>query len=98
MSISDFLCEPTLTLYIVHVVFRDHESKDISIRCPVFLSLNSGDHDMVVSYFNTLNWIKLLNLSVENDWRPWFVDKQVAGVGLRIRSGLSLRERPDPGL
>ncbi|KAJ9538213.1 hypothetical protein OSB04_030946 [Centaurea solstitialis] len=44
----------------------------------------SGDHDMVVPYINTLNWIKSLNLSVENDWRPWFVDKQVAGYTMKF--------------
>ncbi|KAJ9538216.1 hypothetical protein OSB04_030949 [Centaurea solstitialis] len=43
-----------------------------------------GDHDMKVPYFNTLNWIKSLNLSIENDWRPWFVDKQVAGYTMKF--------------
>ncbi|PWA91023.1 serine carboxypeptidase-like 1 [Artemisia annua] len=42
----------------------------------------SGDHDMFVSYLGTLKWIESLNLSVKTDWRPWFVNKQVAGVEL----------------
>ncbi|XP_024979949.1 serine carboxypeptidase-like 13 isoform X2 [Cynara cardunculus var. scolymus] len=44
----------------------------------------SGDHDMVVPYIDTLNWIESLNLSVESDWTPWFVNKQVAGYTMKF--------------
>ncbi|KAI3690225.1 hypothetical protein L2E82_48201 [Cichorium intybus] len=43
----------------------------------------SGDHDMVVPYMGTLNWIESLNLLVVNEWRPWFVDEQVAGYTMQ---------------
>ncbi|WVZ57832.1 hypothetical protein U9M48_008171 [Paspalum notatum var. saurae] len=39
----------------------------------------NGDHDMVVPFIGTLAWIKSLNFSIVDDWRPWFVDGQVAG-------------------
>jgi serine carboxypeptidase-like clade 1 len=39
----------------------------------------SGDHDMVVPYIGTQSWIRSLNFSVVDDWRPWYVDGQVAG-------------------
>ncbi|KAJ0681881.1 putative peptidase S10, serine carboxypeptidase, alpha/Beta hydrolase [Helianthus annuus] len=40
----------------------------------------SGDHDMLVPYFSTMKWVGSLNLSVVDDWRPWLVDEQVAGL------------------
>ncbi|POO03705.1 Serine carboxypeptidase-like, partial [Trema orientale] len=39
----------------------------------------SGDHDMVVTTMGTEAWIKSLNYSIVDDWRPWIVRGQVAG-------------------
>ncbi|GKV19791.1 hypothetical protein SLEP1_g30010 [Rubroshorea leprosula] len=39
----------------------------------------SGDHDMVIPYVGTQEWIESLGLPVSNDWKPWYVDGQVAG-------------------
>lgn len=41
--------------------------------------LNSGDHDYMVPFQSTQKWIKSLNYSIEDDWRPWNVNNQVAG-------------------
>ncbi|XP_062091663.1 serine carboxypeptidase-like 17 [Humulus lupulus] len=39
----------------------------------------SGDHDMMVPYLGTQAWIKSLNYTIVDDWRPWIVHDQVAG-------------------
>ncbi|CAK9316453.1 unnamed protein product [Citrullus colocynthis] len=39
----------------------------------------SGDHDMLVPHLDTQAWIKALNYSIVDDWRPWFILDQVAG-------------------
>ncbi|KAF8377662.1 hypothetical protein HHK36_031046 [Tetracentron sinense] len=43
------------------------------------LSINSGDHDMKVTFLATQAWIRSLNYSIVDDWRPWLVNVQVAG-------------------
>uniref|UniRef100_A0A0E0F5J2 Uncharacterized protein n=1 Tax=Oryza meridionalis TaxID=40149 RepID=A0A0E0F5J2_9ORYZ len=39
----------------------------------------SGDHDCQVPFTGTQAWIRFLNLSVVDDWRPWYAAGQVAG-------------------
>ncbi|KEH29042.1 1-O-acylglucose:anthocyanin acyltransferase [Medicago truncatula] len=39
----------------------------------------SGDHDAVVPFISTQAWIRNLNYSIVDDWRPWFVNGQVGG-------------------
>ncbi|KAJ0026023.1 hypothetical protein Pint_08629 [Pistacia integerrima] len=39
----------------------------------------SGDHDMIVPFFGTQAWIRSLNYSIVDDWRPWILQSQVAG-------------------
>jgi serine carboxypeptidase-like clade 1 len=40
----------------------------------------SGDHDMMIPYVGTQVWVDNLHLPVVDDWRPWFVDGQIAGL------------------
>ncbi|KAK3411928.1 hypothetical protein EUGRSUZ_I00690 [Eucalyptus grandis] len=49
----------------------------------------SGDHDMVIPYLGTQSWIKTLNLSTMDDWRPWMVGDQVAGFTREYSNGLT---------
>lgn len=44
----------------------------------VFL-VDSGDHDMTVPFVGTQDWIRSLNYSITDKWRPWMVLDQVAG-------------------
>ncbi|KAK7382609.1 hypothetical protein VNO80_01541 [Phaseolus coccineus] len=39
----------------------------------------SGDHDAVVPFMSTQAWIRALNYSIVDDWRPWLLEGQVAG-------------------
>ncbi|XP_062176465.1 serine carboxypeptidase-like 2 [Alnus glutinosa] len=45
----------------------------------------SGDHDMTFPYIATHGWIESLNLTISSDWRPWFVDGQVAGYTMKYK-------------
>ncbi|CAM0904466.1 unnamed protein product [Alopecurus aequalis] len=39
----------------------------------------NGDHDSAVPFVGTEAWIRSLNLPTTDDWRPWYVDGQIAG-------------------
>ncbi|CAN0873327.1 Serine carboxypeptidase-like 18 [Linum grandiflorum] len=39
----------------------------------------SGDHDMLIPYVGTLEWIKSLNFKIVEEWRSWRLNNQVAG-------------------
>lgn len=49
----------------------------------------SGDHDMGVPYIGTQSWIRSLNFSIVDDWRPWYVDGQVAGYTVLYSNNLT---------
>ncbi|CAA2989226.1 serine carboxypeptidase-like 7 [Olea europaea subsp. europaea] len=39
----------------------------------------NGDHDMAAPYMGPLKWFRTLNLTIDDNWRPWLVNGQVAG-------------------
>ncbi|KAH7518636.1 hypothetical protein FEM48_Zijuj09G0192100 [Ziziphus jujuba var. spinosa] len=45
--------------------------------------LYNGDHDLGLPHISTEKWIKSLNLSIQSEWRPWFVDGQIAGYTVK---------------
>ncbi|TXG52552.1 hypothetical protein EZV62_021721 [Acer yangbiense] len=63
-------------------------TKEISSSLQYHVSLSSkgyrsliysGDHDMIVPFVGTQAWIRSLNYSIVDDWRPWNLHGQVAG-------------------
>ncbi|CAI9770000.1 unnamed protein product [Fraxinus pennsylvanica] len=46
----------------------------------------SGDHDLKIPYMSTLKWIRSLNMTIEDSWRPWVVNGQVAGYVERYKT------------
>ncbi|KAF8087528.1 hypothetical protein N665_0581s0016 [Sinapis alba] len=65
-----------------------HYTNDIKSSVPYHMnnSINgypslifSGDHDMYVPFLGTQAWIRSLNYSVIDDWRPWMIGDQIAG-------------------
>ncbi|KAJ8550867.1 hypothetical protein K7X08_000237 [Anisodus acutangulus] len=49
----------------------------------------SGDHDLCVPHQSTEWWIKSLNYSIVEDWRPWTYDGQIAGYTRRYSNGMT---------
>ncbi|KAL6883575.1 hypothetical protein ACP4OV_010989 [Aristida adscensionis] len=49
----------------------------------------SGDHDMIRPFIGTHAWIRSLNFSTVDDWRPWYVDGQVAGYTTSYSNNLT---------
>lgn len=45
----------------------------------VFILVTSGDHDMTIPFTATQTWIRSLNYSIIDKWRPWMIHNQVAG-------------------
>lgn len=39
----------------------------------------SGDHDMCVPYTGSQAWTSSIGYKIVDDWRPWFINDQVAG-------------------
>ncbi|KNA19075.1 hypothetical protein SOVF_064210 isoform A, partial [Spinacia oleracea] len=75
------------TLAYTHNVGSSFSYHQNFTQKPIRALIYSGDQDMVVSYVTTLGWIKMLNVSIAEDWRPWFVNGQVAGYTTRFSNG-----------
>ncbi|CAA2953269.1 serine carboxypeptidase-like 7 [Olea europaea subsp. europaea] len=60
----------------VESVLKYHKS---FIKKGYHVLVYNGDHDMAAPYMGPLKWIRTLNLTIDDDWRPWLVNGQVAG-------------------
>ncbi|XP_024007856.1 serine carboxypeptidase-like 15 isoform X3 [Eutrema salsugineum] len=63
-------------------------NKDIISSIPYHMNISikgyrslilSGDHDMTIPFVSTQDWIRSLNYSIIEKWRPWMINNQVAG-------------------
>ncbi|KAI3934542.1 hypothetical protein MKW92_050890 [Papaver armeniacum] len=63
--------------------------KNISTKLGYRSLIYSGDHDFMVPHVSTEAWIRSLNLSIVDDWRPWLLDDQFAGYTRTYSSGLT---------
>ncbi|XP_044509214.1 serine carboxypeptidase-like 7 [Mangifera indica] len=66
---------PTYTENINSTVDYHKNLSNTGMRALIY----SGDHDISVPYLATLTWIRLLDVPIFDEWRPWYVDGQVAG-------------------
>ncbi|KAF3341796.1 Serine carboxypeptidase-like 1 [Carex littledalei] len=73
-------------------------AKDIPSSLPYHLKVTnkgypaliySGDHDFDIPHVGTQDWIRSLNFSIVDDWRPWYVGGQVAGFTRRYSNNLT---------
>ncbi|XP_019432600.1 PREDICTED: serine carboxypeptidase-like 21 [Lupinus angustifolius] len=49
----------------------------------------SGDHDMCVPYTGSQAWTRAMGYNIVDEWRPWFVDDQVAGFTIGYDKNLT---------
>ncbi|KAL5096999.1 hypothetical protein RYX36_001326 [Vicia faba] len=69
-----------LSSYDYHVNLSRKGIRSLIYRPQIlYISYNSGDHDMLVPFLGTQAWIRSLNYSIVDDWRQWHADDQVAG-------------------
>ncbi|PIN23059.1 Serine carboxypeptidases (lysosomal cathepsin A) [Handroanthus impetiginosus] len=47
----------------------------------------SGDHDMAFPHTSTEKWIESLKVPLVSDWRPWFLEGQIAGYTMTYGHG-----------
>jgi serine carboxypeptidase-like clade 1 len=52
----------------------------------------SGDADPCVPYVGTERWIESLRMTIQNPWRPWSVNSEVAGYAMRYKTATVVEE------
>ncbi|KAI3435053.1 uncharacterized protein J3R85_006471, partial [Psidium guajava] len=85
-TVSEFFrCNISMSYTMnVNNVLDDHKNlTSLGMQVLVF----SGDHDMIIPHNGIEEWINWLDLTVDIDWRPWFVDGQVAGYTRKYKDG-----------
>ncbi|PIM98942.1 Serine carboxypeptidases (lysosomal cathepsin A) [Handroanthus impetiginosus] len=84
-TIRDITSGPDETIPYIHNVPRTVNYHKDFIRKTCRALIFSGDHDMAIPHTSTEKWIESLELPILSDWRPWFVDHQIAGLVFKPR-------------
>ncbi|EEF40333.1 serine carboxypeptidase-like 2 [Ricinus communis] len=71
---------PTYTENVESTLYIHKNLSKTGLRALIY----SGDHDISVPYVGTLNWIRSLEIPVFDEWRPWYLDGQVAGYQVKF--------------
>ncbi|XP_026383202.1 serine carboxypeptidase-like 7 [Papaver somniferum] len=75
--------------YKVDILSSVEYHQNINTRFGYRSLIYSGDHDFLVPHVSTEAWIRSLNISIIEDWRPWLLDDQFAGYTTTYSSGLT---------
>ncbi|KAI3894404.1 hypothetical protein MKW92_047775 [Papaver armeniacum] len=75
--------------YKVDILSSVEYHQNISTKLGYRSLIYSGDHDFLVPHVSTEAWIRSLNISIVEDWRPWLLDDQFAGYTRTYSSGLT---------
>ncbi|KFK33957.1 hypothetical protein AALP_AA5G083800 [Arabis alpina] len=62
-----------------------HELMENGVRIFIY----SGDVDSAVSVTATMSTLKKMNLTVENEWHPWFTEREVGGYTEKYKSNFT---------
>ncbi|KAE9447096.1 hypothetical protein C3L33_21003, partial [Rhododendron williamsianum] len=72
------------TMAYTEVVYSSLDYHRNLSHTPLRALIYSGDHDMLVPYSGTHKWIESLGLTVDEEWRPWFVLNEIYKGHCRI--------------
>ncbi|KAL9691697.1 hypothetical protein QQ045_012123 [Rhodiola kirilowii] len=81
-------CPKNFSTYTEDVTSTISAHKNFSEHTSLRALVYSGDHDIAINHLATEAWIKLLEVTVSDEWRAWYVDGQVAGYQTKYGNDL----------